>query len=70
MNKIEFLRGMHLSWASIAQIIGISERTLRRWRQETREDRFEERWSNIIDEELTRIMTKISQRSQMLERPE
>ena len=63
VNQIEFLRGMHFSWVNIAQIIGISERTLRRWRQETGEDRSEERWSNISDEELTRIMTEISQRT-------
>lgn len=63
VNQIEFLREMHFSWANIANIIGVSERTLRRWRQETGEDRFEERWSNNSDEELTRVMTEISQRT-------
>ncbi|XP_028413842.1 uncharacterized protein LOC114536687 isoform X2 [Dendronephthya gigantea] len=59
-EQIEFLRELHFSWAKIAQILGISESTLRRKRDELQlSTDIEDNFSELSDNQLKEIATEI-----------
>ena len=57
-GQIEFLRDMHLSWEKIAELLGISTKTLSRRRKEFQIND-EESFHSLTDEELVTIMQEI-----------
>ena len=56
-RQIEFLRELHFSWTRIAELLGISPRTLSRRRKEFEIN--DQHWSSLSDEELKEIMQQI-----------
>lgn len=57
-GQIEFLRDMHFSWEKIAELLGISTKTLSRRRKEFQIND-EESFHSVTDEELVTIMQEI-----------
>ena len=57
-RQIEFLRELHFSWVRIAELLGISTKTLSRRRQEFQIDD-EQNWSSIGNGELREVMQNI-----------
>lgn len=57
-RQIECLRELHFWWTRIAQLLGISTKTLRRRRQEFQIDD-EQQWSSISEAELREMMREI-----------
>lgn len=55
---MEYLRELHFSWTGIAELLGISERTLRRRRQEPEIDD-DLRWSTLIDRDKKDVLQEI-----------
>ena len=59
-RQIHFFRDLHFPWVRIAELLGISTKTLTRRRQEFQIDEEEEmNWSSIGNGELTEIMQEI-----------
>ena len=54
-RQIEFLRELHFSWVRIAELLGISTKTLSRRRQEFQISD-QQNWTSIGDGELREIM--------------
>ena len=60
-RQIQFLRELHFPWVRIAELLGISSKTLTRRRQEFQiEDEEEVNWSSLRNGELREIRTKRS----------
>ena len=57
-RQIEFLRELHFSWTRIAELLGISPRTLSRRRKEFEIN--DQHWCSLSDEELKEIMQQIT----------
>ena len=59
-RQIQFLRELHFPWVRIAELLGISTKTLTRRRQEFQiEDEGEVNWSSLRNGELREIMQEI-----------
>ena len=59
-RQIQFLREFHFPWVRIAELLGISTKTLTRRRQELQTNEEEEmNWSSIGNGEITEIMQEI-----------
>lgn len=58
-QQIEALREIHFSWSSIAILLGVSERTLERRREEFEMPKGRACYADISDEELDRIVSEI-----------
>ena len=58
MSQLEFLGSKHFKWAQITSILGASERTLRRGKEELNVDD-EEHFINMSDHELFEVITEV-----------
>ena len=58
-DQIEFLREMHFSWAKIAELLGISPKTLSRRRKELEIEAERVEYNDITDQYLRFIMQEI-----------
>ena len=58
-RQLAGLRSWNFTWKAISEMLGVSEKTVRRWRLESSSPECENSYSNITDEELDSVLSSV-----------